>query len=562
MKKIFIEKNESVGEVMEKVIAADDSEVAIVVPRNAKLKDSANNFGILKREAEAAKKHLLIESVDEEVLSLAEAAKIEGLHPLFSGSTRSLSDIVPQEGESVPEDVKPKAKKGAKKGVKKVSLKVPPSPMAVPRPVHEDVETRLAEEMAEVEQEEAERPAVRRHFSAAEMPAEEAFDEEIAEGRSRRWIGALAVLGVVLAGGVLLTTYFLARANIAVNLKLSPWQAQVPVTASKAVAQVDAAKSVIPGELFKDERNVTQLFPASGEAVVSQKATARLTIYNAYSSEAQTLVATTRFETPDGKVFRLDSQIIVPGAEIKDGKIIPSSIKANVSADKAGEDYNVGPVAKLTIPGFKGTPKFQGFYGVLEEGAKDGFVGRRKVPTDADIQAAKDKTVEILKSSLQGNLLSRRPKDFKVIDDTADLVITKLTVNKNTDANGNFSVFGEARFQAMAFREDDLKALLLTLARKEHADAVFHDVNLSYKDVTVAYDKGELRFSVSADGNLAADFDKGSFAETLAGRPVGEARDRILKLPGLADAKVDVWPFWLRSLPRDPGRIKVDLNYL
>lgn len=554
MRKIFIEKNESVGEVMEKMLAADESDVAIVVPRNAKLKDSPNNFAILKREAEASKKHLLIESVDDEVLKLAESMKIEGLHPLFSGSTRSLSDIVPQEGENVPEEVKPK-RRAAKKGAKKVTLKVPPAaPQAFERP---DPEAVLDAEDAE------EGPVLERHFSSAEIPAEEAFDEEIAEGRSsRRWVGALALLAAVAVGGALVTTYFLARAHVAVNLKLSPYEAEVPVTASKAVASLDASKNVIPGELFKDERNVTQLFPASGEANVSQKASGRITIYNSYSSENQALVATTRFETPDGKIFRLDEQVVVPGAEVKDGKIIPSSIKVSVSADKAGEDYNVGPVAKLTIPGFKGSPKFQAFYGVLEEGAKDGFIGLRKVPTEADIEAAKEKTAEILRSSLQSNLLSRRPKDFRVLDDTANLTIAKLVVNRNTDANGNFSVFGEARYQAMGFREDDLKTMFLIQASKERPGAVFHEVKFDYKGATVSYEKGEMRFTVKAEGALTAAFDPDSFTASLASRPVGEAREEILKLPGLSDAKVDVWPFWLRSMPRDPERIKVDVNYL
>ena len=65
---------------------------------------------------------------------------------------------------------------------------------------------------------------------------------------------------------------------------------------------------------------------------MSQKAQGTLTIYNAYSSAPQTLVATTRFVTPDGKIFRLTNEVTVPGAKITNGQIVPSSINAPIAA--------------------------------------------------------------------------------------------------------------------------------------------------------------------------------------------------------------------------------------
>ena len=62
------------------------------------------------------------------------------------------------------------------------------------------------------------------------------------------------------------------------------------------------------------------------EKELNEKARGSLTVYNEYSSSPQTLVATTRFESPEGKIFRIEKNIVVPGAKIEEGKIIASTI--------------------------------------------------------------------------------------------------------------------------------------------------------------------------------------------------------------------------------------------
>ena len=63
---------------------------------------------------------------------------------------------------------------------------------------------------------------------------------------------------------------------------------------------------------------------------------------------------------------------------------------AAIVADQAGPTYNVGPVAKLTIPGLQGSPKYDAFYGAIAGTTTGGFVGNKAVPTAADIASALD----------------------------------------------------------------------------------------------------------------------------------------------------------------------------
>jgi hypothetical protein len=571
MKKLIIDKNESLGEVMDKIASSPESELVLVFPRNSKFRDSSSNFAILKREVENSAKHVVIESVDEEVLALSEAAGLENLHPLFSGGkSRSLSDILPSDAEEKTAGSKKKGKKEPKKtsaAGKKVSLKVPASedPEAVgaestaPVPLHH-LSSHRSENDPEVQPEAEETEEVEAVEETEDAAAEDDFEPEYRRPR-RRFVPALIALLVLGGAGVWAAGAFFAKATVKIDFSKTPWEASEELTATKTVSELDASRKVLPAEIFRDQRNVTQLFPASGRATVSDKAAGRITIYNAYSSSDQALVATTRFEAPDGKIYRLVSSVTVPGAAIKDGKIIPASIKADIAADQPGPDYNSGRVEKLTIPGFKNSPKFQGFYGTLEEGIQGGFIGERAVPTDSDMETAKAKTTEILRSSLESSILSRRPADFKVLDGASDIEITRLTVNRSTDANGNFSVFGEAKFQAIGFRESDVKLLLQDLVQAEHPNYVFRDVDLTYSDAKPNYDRGEVKFTVQANTSIAPAFAPDQFKSELAGEAVDAAQSKIAKLQDLKEANISLWPLWLRKLPTDLDRINLEIGY-
>src|SRR6185369_16142505 len=119
----------------------------------------------------------------------------------------------------------------------------------------------------------------------------------------------------IILGGVTL----LSLCGVALFLFLP--KAEVHVIPRKIVRSVDQQfdgrsgnGGDIPVRIIEKEQAVTLTMDASGMSQGSaQKARGNVTIYNEFSAEPQSLVATTRFESTDGKIFRLIEGVTVPG---------------------------------------------------------------------------------------------------------------------------------------------------------------------------------------------------------------------------------------------------------
>lgn len=523
MKKIFINKKDNVAEVVEKIIAEADLEITLVIPRESDLDDSLSNFNLIRREASAVDKRILIESVDEKILNLAKAAHLEAVHPILKRERSSLlSDIVLREEKAVPLRVVTEEKKK--------------------RPARAFFVKGKSEEQF--------------FKSPEELPAEPAP----AKTRSfkPRKILWWAVPLLILTGVIFVLNSF-RKAEVVINFELVPLSYEGNLVASAGTNRINEEAGILPAELFTEVKNLTELFSASSRKNVSEKAKGKIVVYNAYSSQKQTLVVGTRFQTPDGKVFRLQNEISVPGAQIKDGKIIPSSIETSVIADKAGPSYNLGAVEKLAIPGFKGSPKYDKFYGSLIK-SSGGFIGEKAVPTDKDIAAAKERITATLKSSLNSNLTLEKPEGFQILEEALDVKIIKISVNPSTDDKGQFSVFGEAERKSMGFRDQDLRSFLLSLAQKDQSQMVVKDLKLDFKDAKANFEKRELKFALVATGVLTPEFKPDQFKLSILGKSIRETQSLIKDLKGLKDGKVSIWPAWLKNLPKNPKRIDITVN--
>jgi hypothetical protein len=372
------------------------------------------------------------------------------------------------------------------------------------------------------------------------------------------WVGG--TVGALVAVAFLLSTTF-ARAFINIRpvvetLTLPPVSLHV-LTDAEAV---DISKGILPAEYI--EFSDTRSFEGKGSARknINSKARGPITISNSFGSEPQALVANTRFAAPDGKIFRLEKGVTVPGAKIQNGKLVPSTIEAVVVADQAGPAYNIGP-SDFTIPGFAGTPRAKGFTGRSLVPMTGGFIGETVVATQADIQSitqtATAEMYKIMGESLKGKI----PAGFKILDGAREVAIADVRAPAPDSPGEAFSVVITGKVQAIVFREIDEADLIAGLFSTSTPHVLLTDQSaLERKSVKLDLANHQLSYSVGGSIALGNKLDGDAIVQNLAGKSSDEIIQALEEVPGVAAYRMKLFPMWLWSAPKDPSKVKVTIE--
>jgi len=208
------------------------------------------------------------------------------------------------------------------------------------------------------------------------------------------------------------------------------------------------------------------------------------------------LVKTTRFVSEDGKLFRTIKTITVPGAKIEEGEIIPSSIDVEVIAAEPGKEYNIGP-SSFTIPGFKGTAKYAGFYGRSKEAMSGGVVGKVKVVSAEDIQGATDILVAELQETVKNELDKKVPSELKTLKETTlvELAESSSSVEAGQPAE-KFTVKVKMIAKVLSFSENDAVFLInnnLKNKISENKKLIPETIEISYELSDINLEKGTAK---------------------------------------------------------------------
>lgn len=536
-KKIFIDRRDTLEGVISRIGATAAERIILNIPRDAAVGSSVSNFHTLKEKCASGQKELIVESVDDHILELAALARVGAVNPIFRTRERAVSDIIPRAAKTVrPHPLPERHEERPVPGV-------PPVAAAI-RPERID--------------------ALVHH-----LPPRDAVVKVERHARPRgklllRWATATAAVAVVAAAVYGLAAWVLPRATVTLVVRQVPVAVGETVSVKDKVQSVDVSGSqvVLPGELLVATKNAAVPFSASGRDTISTKATGTLVISNGFSTESQVLVATTRFESPERKVFRLVGRVTVPGATSAGDKIQPSTIRVAVVADQVGESYNVGSSTGWRIPGFQGTPKYEGFSAAATEPMTGGSSGERPVPTPADLAAAKQRLREILRDALESQMSVLLLDRFSLLDGASGFTMLQEQVQQQPNDAASYSIFGEAEMRKLVFDTSMFKNAIVKkvagqvdlAAEPEPKVRAFNVVPLAPQ---VNLRDGAMTFTATGSIIFEAPVDVEGFKQSLLGTDEATLRAKALAISGLERVQVSLWPFWVSRVPENPAKVEV-----
>ncbi|HYF10067.1 MAG TPA: hypothetical protein VD967_00465 [Candidatus Paceibacterota bacterium] len=357
-------------------------------------------------------------------------------------------------------------------------------------------------------------------------------------------VGGLALAGVLLFAG----KFLLPKAVVSIVPKVSVISVDEMITANK-----EAGPEGLQFELMKLSEESSTVVPETGTKTISEKASGTIIVYNDYSSATQRLIKNTRFETPDGKIYRIMVPITVPG---KKGNA-PGSVEAQVFADQPGEAYNIAS-ADFTIPGFKGDPRYSKFYARTKTAMTGGFSGTVKTASPADVEKARADLSASLTESLKMAANEQKPEGYILYPDAIFTETETLSNPESSEVKQRVTLYG------IIFDE---KKLSQYLAYRKLAAGDYHGEeitggetlkNLSFKPQGGGkpWESGSIAFTLSGEATLTWVVDAERLKESLAGIPKKEVPSVLQTYP-MDRSSVVVQPFWKSTLPEKPSQIQV-----
>lgn len=369
----------------------------------------------------------------------------------------------------------------------------------------------------------------------------------------RMWIWILAAAGVLVAGALLLialrgtSVSVIPRSHTVVFDETSRFIAYP--AASAASGTLAYATQTIE---LEDSESVE----ATGTVHAEEKASGIVTVVNDYSTKPVRLVKNTRFESPEGLIFRAPADIVVPP---KQG-VTPGQVTVSVVADQPGTQYNIPP-SKLTIPGLKGGPEYAGVYAQSTAAMTGGFSGDRPGVSESEMAAAKAAVRGRLEQKIRESVAGLAQGDVLAFPELAHVTIEDLPVT----ADGSKARINEKASVIVPLIP--ARDLAQAVARTVSADADSTPVRmvgmkefgalLVNASTTVGTDP--LQFALTGQAMLVWEVNPDELAQALAGRDQSAFQTIVQGFPGIQSATARIEPFWSTSFPNEASRIRVKI---
>jgi hypothetical protein len=587
MKAIYLEPDEEITSVVDRLRELDDKEVAIVVPKRAALLQSIVNLKLLRFQAEQQGKQINIVTTDKTGRNLASAVGLT-VHQKLPEKGEAVKESAVREEAEQPVEINykshlPKEPKkpsdepsgvdiGYKKGkgpeLVKREIKTPPEPVeaaaapAVPEEAAEPAEPEAAEPVQAESVPEPPKPDAKPRFHVPKPKVSKPRAPKVTlpkvslpkvalpklgkPGR-RLPIILVAALIVLLTGGTA-AAVVLPKAIVTVTPKTDPFKAEIPVRFSTTAPRADTKDNIVPAKTIEVTKQGSLKAEATGRSIGGEKARGEITVVNELNRN-QPLVVRTRFQTPDGKVFRAQSGIVVPAG---------GTTTVQVVADEGGADGNLKKGARLAIPGLHSTTAV---YGRVDTNLSGGTAADTTTVSGDDVKRAESRLTRQLAEEGIADA-----KDKLAVGSTLNPEVAAITLLDSSEAPAvgtaakQFTVQGRARITYFSYAEKDLKSVTEEdLKAKVPGGTTLVQQRRDVFAVRESSDQ-ELDTVLIIRTSTAPGISEGDVAEEIAGKSPEEAR-RVITADGRAtDVSIKLSPFWVRSVPGDAGKIEVHFS--
>lgn len=402
-------------------------------------------------------------------------------------------------------------------------------------------------------------------------------EEEVSvSGKFHLWFWVFGIVSLLIFAGIA-AYLFVPKVKLTIGIVTASKSIDSEITGKVSAAGVDYETQLIPAKSVEVEHEVVKSLSASGSKSVSnQKARGKITIYNEYDTNPQPLVATTRFLSKDGKLFRLVKGVTVPGMKKTGENSEKGSIEAEVVADRAGEEFNIEPTS-FTIPGFEnsGNDKYLKFYAESSKSMSGGGSGSQEANFVAaeDIVSAKEAVKGDIESALKQEIKKRAVSQFGYESEDEVILIDgaisqeepvyKLS-NSQGDVVDTFEITSQVKAKALIVNKKDLDSLVARMIARSgngQVDIDGESLALTFGKPIVDFEGGIIEIKFHATGKLQPNMDTAAIRSDILGKKEENLKEYLQSFNEIERIQLSYWPSFINGrIPFRASQVEVVLD--
>ncbi|MBI2021131.1 hypothetical protein HYS99_01295 [Candidatus Giovannonibacteria bacterium] len=357
-------------------------------------------------------------------------------------------------------------------------------------------------------------------------------------------------LFLILALGIIAWKTIYARMEISISPKTKSFNVNKQLNLSKE-GMLDSISFGYVSVPVEEEG----IFNSSSERSVEKYAKGIATIFNK-QKDAQVLVASTRLESPAGKIYRISKTITIPGSQSKNEEVIPGSKEVEVTADKPGEEYNSG-LTDFTLPALAGSPKFKNIFGRSKTEITGGSQGKKNVVSKDDVERASSELLPKVKARALDMLKNKIPAKAFLLNPTVEFAALANETNPPAGEVGErftLKLKGEARGVILDRRELE-KALYEAGLENSLSIKNLDALSLKIIDYKFGSENFKVQFNGKAESEAVLDADE--IKTLIQKKQLKDPISILAALPDAVRAEVRFNPFWYRRIPTKAESIDI-----
>lgn len=538
---IYIDVDDEITSIIEKVKAAPEKIVALVLPKRATVLQSIVNMKLLKKSATHSRKSLVLITTEAGLMPLA---GVVGFHVAKSLQSKPIIPPAPDrsdvsETEVTDDDEEPKVDK-----TKSIGDLATAASVIKDDDGNEVIEIDNVSELSSPKDSAAKKMAKR-----FKVPNFDKF----------RLGFFLSILGIiVLIFGWIMAAVVMPKAVVTIATDTTTINASVSFTANTAVQTLDLATAQVPAVAKEVKKTDTEKTTATGKKDKGTKATGTITVKNCEDTNSRNLAAGTTFSAA-GKNFLSNEAVTVPAGSFSGGGTVCNSSSATIAVTgaAAGESYNISASA-YTTSSLSGNFKING------SAMSGGTSNLVTVVSQDDV----DKAVAKMKGRLDQEAATElsallKTENLTSLDETKTISapVIKSTPGVDAEASGEVTITAETTYSVLGVKQEYLSQLVKKDAgsKIDTTKQSISDDGLKTAAIRLEARKSptEAQMNIQSLVTAGPELNETSIKEQIRGKKKGDTEKLIGALPGVKDVTVQYKPFWVFSTPKATKKITI-----